>query len=51
MFYLFLVTLSKFLIIPVVTEKVKAKLALAIPTGAPKTLPDEMIQTPLVVAL
>ena len=43
--------LSNFLIIPVVREKIKVKLALAIPTGAPATLADEMIQTPLLVAL
>ena len=39
------------MIIPVVREKIKAKLALAILTGAPTTLADEMIQTPLLVAL
>ena len=50
-FFLFLVILSNFLIIPVVKEKIKVKLALAIPTGAPTTLADEMIQTPLLVAL
>ena len=43
--------LSNFLIIAVVREKLKVKLALAIPTGAPTTLADEMIQTPLLVAL
>ena len=43
--------LSNFFIIPVVKEKIKVKLALAIPTGAPTTLADEMIQTPLLVAL
>ena len=48
---MFLVILSNFLIIPVVREKIKVKLALAIPTGAPTTLADEMIQTPLLVAL
>ena len=44
MFFLFLffVMLSKFLIIPVVREKVKVKLAFAIPTGASTTLADEM---------
>ena len=50
-FFLFLVILNNFLIIPVVREKIKVKLALAIPTGAPTTLADEMIQTPLLVAL
>ena len=39
------------MIIAVVREKLKVKLALAIPTGAPTTLADEMIQTPLLVAL
>ena len=43
--------LSNFLIIPIIREKIKIKLALAIPTGAPTTLADEMIQTPLLVAL
>ena len=37
-FFLFLVT--TFLIVPVVAEKIKVKLALAIPIGAPATLPD-----------
>ena len=54
-FFLFLVILSNFLIIPVVKEKIKVKLALAISTilvgGAPTTLADDMIQTPLLVAL
>ena len=43
--------LSNFLIIPVVREKNKVKLALAIPIGAPTTPADKMIQTPLLVAL
>ena len=43
--------LSNFLIIFVVKEKVKVKLAHAIQTGAPTTLADEMIQAPLLVAL
>ena len=43
--------LSNFLIIPVVREKIKIKLALAIPTGAPTTFVNEMIDTPPVVAL
>ena len=50
-FFLFLVMLSNFLIIPVVREKIKVKLALAIPTGAPTTLTDKIIQTPLIIAL
>ena len=40
---------SNAFIIPVVREKVKVKLAHAIPTGAPATLTDEKIETlPLV---
>ena len=42
---------SNFLTIPVVGEKIKVKLALAILIGAPTTLADEMIQTPLLVLL
>ena len=48
-FFLFLVILSNFLIIPV-REKIKVKLALAIPT-APTTFADEIIQNPLLVEL
>ena len=51
LFFLFLVMLSNFLIIPVVREKIKVKLALAIPTGAPIILVNEIIDTPLLVAL
>ena len=43
--------LSNGLIIPVVRDKIKAKLALTIPTGAPTTLSDKMIQTALLVVL
>ena len=43
--------LSNFSIIPVVREKIKVKLAPAIPTGAPTTLGKEIIQTPPLVAL
>ena len=50
-FFLFLVMLSNFFIIPVVREKFKIKLAIVIPTGAPTTLADEIIQTPLLVVL
>ena len=39
------------MIIPVVRENIKLKLALAIATGAPTKFADEMIQTPLRVAL
>ena len=50
-FFLFLVMLNNFFIIPVVREKIKVRLALAISSGAPTMLADEMIQTPLFVAL
>ena len=43
--------LCNFLIIPVVREKIKVKLALAIPTGAPTILVNEIIDTPPLVAL
>ena len=43
--------ISNFLIIPVVREKIKVKLALAIPTGAPTILVNEIIDTPPLVAL
>ena len=50
-FLLFLVMLSNFLIIPVAKEKIKVKLAPAIPIGAPTTLTKEIIQTLLLAAL
>ena len=50
-FFLFLVILSNVLTIPVVREKIKVKLALAIPTGAPTIVVNEMIDTPPFVAL
>ena len=50
-FSLFLVMLSNFLIIPVFKEKIKVKLVFAIPTSVPTTLADEMIKTPLLLAL
>ena len=50
-FFLFLVMLRNILIVPVVREKIKVKLALAISTGAPTTLVREMIDTPPLVAL
>ena len=49
--FFFLVMLSNFLIIPLVKEKNKVKLALVIPTGAPTTLANEITQTLLLVAL
>ena len=51
LFLFFLVIFSNFLTIPVVTEKNKVRLALAIPTGAPTILVNEIIDTPLLVAL
>ena len=51
MLFLFLVIFSNFLTIPVVREKIKVKLALAIPTGTPTKLVNEIIDTPPVVAL
>ena len=50
-FFLFLVIFSNFLTIPVVREKIKVKLALAIPTGAPTIVVNEIIDTPPLVAL
>ena len=50
-FFLFLVIFNNFLIIPVVKEKIKVRLALAIPTGALIKLVNEIIDTPLPVAL
>ena len=47
----FLVIFSNFLTIPVVREKNKVRLALAIPTGAPTILVNEIINTLLLVAL
>ena len=49
--FFFLVIFNNFLTIPVVREKIKVKLALAIPTGAPIILVNEIIDTPPVVAL
>ena len=43
--------LSMFLIIPVVKEKTKVKLELAIPSGAPTMFVKEIIDTPPLVAL
>ena len=43
--------LNNSLTIPVVREKIKVKLTLAIQTGAPTRLINEQIDTPPVVAL
>ena len=45
-----LIMLIKFLIIPVVREKIRVELAPAIPTGAPTTLTEEIIQNPQLAA-
>ena len=50
-FFLFLVTFKRFLTIAAVREKMKVRLALAIPTGAPTILLNEIIDTPLLAAL
>ena len=50
-FFLLHVMLSNFFTIPVVREKNKVKLALAIQTGAPTTLVNDIIDTPPQVAL
>ena len=50
-FFLFLVIFRNFLTVPVVKEKIKVRLALAIPTGAPTILVNEIIDTLLLVAL
>ena len=42
---------NSFFIIPVDREKIKVKLALAIPIGAPKIVVNEIIDTPPAVAL
>ena len=42
--------LSNFLTTPVAREKIQVKFALAIPTGAPTTLVNEMLDTPPLVA-
>ena len=50
-FFFFIAVLSNFLMIPVVIEKIKVKLALTIPTGTPIVLVNEIIDIPPVVAL
>ena len=50
MLFLF-ISCSKFFIILVFRERIKVKLAPAIPAGAPTTLVEEIIQTPSLVAL
>ena len=50
-FFVVLAIFNNFLTIPVVKEKIKVRFALAIPTGAPIILVNEIIDTPLLVAL
>ena len=50
LFFLFFVVLNNFLVIPVAKDKMKVKLAPAIPIGAPSTLADNIIRTPPLVA-
>ena len=50
-FLFFLVIFNNFITISVVREKIKVKLALAIPTGVPIILVNEQIDTPPVAAL
>ena len=49
-FFLFLIVLNNFFVIPVAKDKIKVKIASAIPISAPTTLADEIIQTPPLVA-
>ena len=51
LFLFFLVIFSIFLITPVAGDKIRVKLALAIPTGAPIIFVNEIIDTPSLVAL
>ena len=50
-FFFFSCYVLYFLTIPVVREKIKVKLALAILTGATAILVNKIIDTPLLVAL
>ena len=51
LFFLFFAMISKFLAIPAVREEIRVKIALAVPTAAPTTLTEEIIQTPPLAAL
>ena len=51
LFLFFLVIFNNFFLIPVLREKIKVKIALAIPTGATAILVNEIIDTPPVAAL
>ena len=50
-FFFFIVIFSNFLMIPVDKEKIKVKLALVIPNGAPIAVVNETINIPPLVAL
>ena len=45
-FFLFLAIFSNFLTIPVVRKKIKVRLGLSIPIGAPTIVVNEIIDTP-----
>ena len=47
--FLFLVALNNVFIIPVLKEKIKVTIAIAIPAGVPITVPKEIIDTPPLV--
>ena len=49
--FFFLVIFNNFFTIAVLKEKIKVKLALAIPTGGPTILVNQISDTPPVVAL
>ena len=51
LFLFFLVVLNNCIVIPVVREKIKVKLAIPIATGAPTILVKEQTDTPPVVTL
>ena len=51
MLFFVLILLSNFFTIPVDREKNKVRLALAIPTGAPAILVNEIVDTPPLVSL
>ena len=47
----YILSCCNFLTIPVVKEKIKVRLAFAIPIGAPTILVNEIIDSPLLIAL
>ena len=50
-FFLSFLVISPFLTTPVVREKIKVKLAVTVPTGAPIALANEIMDTPPLVTL